>query len=108
MSMYTGGVRKKITKTMRKTYDQMSARLRSWRMLRGRRLVPAATVADVIASALRASFADVAQNEDCRDRQDREHEQRHAGAERNVVALDADAKCPGGEHVRLIDGPAVG
>jgi hypothetical protein len=33
ISMYTGGVRKKITKTIRNTYDQTRARCRSLRIL---------------------------------------------------------------------------
>src|SRR5947209_18730574 len=51
---------------------------------------------------------DVAQDEHCRDGQDRYHEQRDAGAERKVVALNADPERPGGEHMRAVDRPAGG
>ena len=53
-------------------------------------------------------FGDVAQDEDGRERQDRHHEQRHAGAERDIIALDAQAERPGGEHVREVDRTAGG
>src|SRR6266513_2880529 len=90
--MYAGGVRKKTTKMHRNTYDHIIALRRSSFML----------LRLILISGLGPAPADVAQDKDRRDRQDRKHEQRYRGAERQIAALDADLERPGREHVRLV------
>src|SRR5689334_4087048 len=58
--------------------------------------------------SLVAALGDVTQDEDRRDRQDRHHEQGHAGAEGNVTTLNAEPEGPGGKHVRAVDWAACG
>src|SRR3954462_4712166 len=101
-----------MTNRIRKKYDQRSARLRSrdmlpWRAERSA-LPPASAVAVLIGvSGLVAALADVAQDQNGGDRQDREHEQRHRCAERQIVAPDAERERIGREDMRLIDRAAI-
>src|SRR5690348_14087035 len=94
---------------IRKKYDQNSALRRLLLMLPRRDgMCETAGAAAVMGSDLVATTADAAQDEKGGDAEDGEHEERHRGAERDVVALDAALECPGGEDLRLIDRPAIG
>src|SRR5215212_6036483 len=99
-----------MTNRVRKKYDQRSARLRSRAMLPCRagarvRPRPSAVAVLIVVSGLIAALADVAQDQDGGDRQDREHEQRHRRAERQIVAPDTERKRIGRKDMLLIDGP---
>src|SRR5580692_8905597 len=103
--MYTGGVRKTIAKRSKKKYDQRNAHARSRLMLLRRCRGRGAFVIEETETAVIPRYPpiDVAQDKDCGNGENREHEQRDTGAERNVAALDANPERPGGEDVRLVD-----
>src|SRR4051794_21363065 len=106
-----GGIRKKMTNRIRKKYDQR--RVRRWpRAMLPYRTAPGARrptcAVAVVISGLVTALANVAQDQDGGDRQDREHEQRHRGAERQIIAPNAQGEGPGREHMRLIDRTAIG
>src|SRR6185436_956125 len=106
ISMYTGGVRKKITKTTRKKYERTRVRRRSRRMLA--RATGTASASTAVISRLPRAPHHAAQYEYGGDRQDREHEERDRRPERKIVALDAELEGPGRENVRLVHGAARG
>src|SRR5437899_2800346 len=79
----------------------MSALRRVREMLPGRRTAGRAPDSAVAAiSGLVAAFAHAAQDEDRRDAEDREHEERNRGTQRNVVALTPQGTIRMPSHLR--------
>src|SRR3954467_2979312 len=95
-----------MANSTRKKYDHQSARRRSPFMLPACSAGTAGLSITAAMLGLVPAAADVAQDEDRGDGQDREHEEGHRRAERDVVALDAKLERPGGEDVRLVYRPA--
>jgi len=76
---------------------QRRLRLRLARRPKPRGAARTLTAAVLIRSPCRA--CDAAQDEDRRDAEDREHEQRGGGAERQVAGADAEQEGVGREHM---------